>query len=426
MALVLYRCLLILVSPLIVLRLLWRGRAAPAYRDRRCERFGRVPAAVAERVKGAVWFHTVSAGESIAAAPVIRAFHERHPEQPLLVTTMTPTGAAQVERLLGDIAVHLYAPYDFVSANRGFLDAVQPKACVLMETELWPNWLRQLDARSVPALLVNARLSERSARGYGRVSALMRPMLQSLDAVACQYPAHAQRFIGLGAPADRVSVLGSVKFDVDVPEESAKRCARWRAAFHLPAGNIWIAASTHDGEDAIVLAAHALVRKAVPAAVLVLVPRHPERFDAVAQLAGADAVRLSSSSSAAAPAVLIGDTMGDLLHLYGLSSAAFVGGSLIDAGGHNPIEAAVHGQSLIMGPHRYNFEQVCAQFETAGCLTEVDSAQALAAQVLRCFEDPGYADGQAALARSTVAANRGATGRLVELLDRRLVAVTAQ
>ncbi len=429
MALFFYRLLLLLALPVVAGRLIWRGREAPAYKLRRAERFGSVPADVAAHARGGVWIHAVSAGETIAIAPVILRLLDEFPQLPVLVTTMTPTGSEQVQRLLGGKVAHCYAPYDFDFAVDRFLAAVQPKLALFVETELWPVWLRRLERMGTPAMLINARLSEKSMQGYQKVSALTRPMLDRLTLIACQYPAHARRFEALGVSKERIRTLGSVKFDLELPQDLQARLDRWRIELGLADRPVWLAASTHAGEDEIVLAAHKRVLQVQADAVLIVVPRHPERFEAVAALAGPEARRLSRSDDAAdrvTTNVIVGDTMGDVSALLGLSSIAFIGGSLVPSGGHNPVEAAIHGQSIVMGPHRFNFEQVCESFARAGCLHLVEGADGIAGQVLRCFRSEEHRNEQAQLARQVVEDNRGATAALIEILRPEITRIAAQ
>ncbi len=413
----LYLLLLLLAWPWVRIRLRWRARREPAYGERIGERFGRVPPDIGS---APVWFHTVSAGETIAAAPIVAALAGAFPGQRLLVTTMTPTGSAQVRARLGTRVDHCYAPYDFPWAVRRFYDRVQPRMLVLMETELWPNLIAQAARRGVPVLLVNARLSERSARGYARLGGLTREMLTGLRWLACQYPDHARRFVALGAPPDRVLVHGNVKFDVTLPDDHRDRVAALRARFGMGAGPVWIAASTHPGEEAEVLVAHDLIRAACPGARLVLVPRHPARADAVAALCQArslDCARLSAPGSGdAGAAVVLGDTMGELLYLYGLAGAAFVGGSLNGGGGHNPIEPALCGIPVVMGPDLFNFADVVEPFLARDCLRLVTDAATLAGVVGEWLGDAERARALGAAARAVVADNRGASARLEALL----------
>ncbi len=420
----LYWILLLLARPLVRLRLAYRARRDPAYGERIQERFARLPDGLP---RGSIWFHTVSAGETIAAAPIIVALSDRHPDVPVLVTTMTPTGSAQVARLLGDRVVHCYAPYDFPAVVARFFEQTAPRLLVLMETELWPNMLREAVHRQVPALLVNARLSERSAAGYARVGALTRNMLESLRFIACQYADHAERFLALGAPVDRVSALGSVKFDVRLPADHGERVGTLKDRWALYDRPVWIAGSTHPGEEEIVLTAHQQLKARFPGLLLILVPRHPERRSEVGALIDRLGFSQAWMSEVDAPTnrdVVLGDTMGELLYLYGLADVAFLGGSLVSVGGHNPIEAAVCRLPLIMGPETFNFPDVVAAFGEAGCLHLVSDADSLAECVSGYLEDESTRQAAGAKAADVVGRNRGATERLLELLSAEVRAAT--
>ncbi len=439
----LYRVLLLLAYPLVRLRLHWRARREPEYGERIEERFGWVPASVP---RGVIWFHTVSAGEASAAAPIIAELRGRYPDTPFLVTTMTPAGSEQIRNRFhgqsarGDVSedgdraprpvAHCYAPYDFPCAMARFFDRVQPRLVVLMETELWPNLLARAGADRVPTLLVNARLSARSAAGYRRLGGLTRAMLGGLTMIACQYPEHADRFLALGAAPDRVDVLGSVKFDLALPADAAERVAALRRRWDLHGRRTWIAGSTHPGEDAVVLDAHRRLCRQIPGARLLLVPRHPSRCGAVAALCRAQGFSVARQSETALdPAgadVIIGDVMGQLLYLYGLSEVAFLGGSLVPVGGHNPIEPALWGQPLLTGPQVFNFSDVAGRFADAGCLTIVTDAEALAAELGRYLADDVVRGKAAAAARQVVAQNRGASQRLLALLGTQIDAAIAQ
>ena len=421
-----YSFLLLLARPLVRLRLAYRARRDPAYGERIQERFARLPEGLPE---GAVWFHTVSAGETIAAAPIILALADRHPDVPVLVTTMTPTGSAQVARLLDDRVAHCYAPYDFPGVVTRFYDRLSPRLLVLMETELWPNMLREAARRGVPALLVNARLSERSARGYGRIGALTRSMLTSLRFIACQYADHAERFLALGAAADQVGALGSVKFDVRLPADHGERVRALTADWSLDGRPVWIAGSTHPGEESVVLAAHQQLKARFPELLLILVPRHPERRGEVGALidqAGFSQAWMSEVSAPVGRDVVLGDTMGELLYLYGLADVAFMGGSLISVGGHNPIEAAVCRVPLVMGPETFNFPDVVAAFGEAGCLHLITDATSLADRVGAYLDDETARQAAGRRAAGVVERNRGATERLLELLSAEVRAATGR
>lgn len=422
----LYQMLLVFAWPAVRLRLYWRARREPAYGERIAERYGRVPARVR---RGAVWFHTVSAGETIAAAPLIGELAAAFPERPFLVTTMTPTGSAQVAARLGDRVDHCYAPYDFPWAVRRFFARTEPCLLILMETELWPNLIAEAARRGIPVSLVNARLSERSARGYRRLGALTRGMLERLRWVACQYPEHARRFAALGVPEDRLLVHGSVKFDVALPADHGARVRELRARWSLDNAPVWIAASTHPGEEAMALTVHQRLRGAHPDARLLLVPRHPTRAEAVLRAcreAGFDAVCVSTPSAADTSAsVILGDTMGELLYLYGAADLAFVGGSFFGRGGHNPIEPALCSVAAVMGPDVFNFSDVVAAFRAADALQLVADQAALGDAVCGAFDDIRGRRERGLRAHRVVAANTGARARLRALLAREIGAAAA-
>ena len=392
-------------------RLYWKARLAPGYAERIGERFG----SVRERPDGVIWFHTVSAGETNAAAPTIRAVQERLPDLTFLVTTMTPTGSARVRALLGDVAEHCYAPYDYPWAVARFLRRARPKALVLMETELWPNMIERTAASGAEVYLVNARLSERSHRGYRRLGWLTRPMLKRLAHVVCQYEDTAARFRDLGAQA--VTAIGSVKFDGQPPPDHFGI-----EGLDFGAAPVWIAGSTHAGEEEIVLDAHLRLLARFPELRLILVPRHPERAAETMRLVqrhGLTAGRLSTRETD--KQVLIGDVMGTLAHLYAHADLAFVGGTLDDTGGHNPIEAAIHGVPMLVGPARFKIEEVCARFLAAGCMHPVATATDIANAAGELLADPERRLAEGEQARAVVAANRGAQQKLVELLCQWLV-----
>lgn len=403
----LYNLLLLLALPWVCARLFWKSRREPAYRHRIGERFGALPWTLPARC---IWFHTVSAGEANAAAPVIRALREHFPTRPLLVTTMTPAGSARVTALLGDIARHCYAPYDYPWAVRRFLERVRPSALVLLETELWPNLVRQTASSGADVFLVNARLSERSYQRYRRIGSPVREMLRDLRAVVCQYEDTAERFRALGATA--VEVTGSVKFDADLPPD------RFGVdSLSFGAAPVWIAGSTHAGEEEIVVDAHIRLRNSHPDLRLILAPRHTARVPTVLGLLrakGATAALLSSRETDAS--VLVADVMGTLPHLYGLADVAFVGGSLDRTGGHNPIEAAWHAVPMLMGPARFKIEEIWARFDAAGCAHEVGCAADIVAEVGALLDDPARRAQEGKRAQAVVTANRGARDALVDKL----------
>ena len=404
--------------PFVWLRLWIRGRRDPAYRERRGERLGFVPATLPRQV---VWFHTVSAGETLGAVPLIRAIKRVIPDVPFLVTTTTPSGSAEVRKHLGMEVEHCYCPYDFPKAVRRFMDSVEPRALVLMETELWPNIIRECRRRNVPVYLVNARLSERSATGYQRLTALMGSVLTNLTHIYCQYQDTAERFAALGVERENLSVTGSVKFDLQIPPDIDSQRAEFKNNWQF-GKRIWIAGSTHPGEEEVVLQAHKRLLQQHRDLSLIMVPRHPPRASEVVRLAktyGFDVAMLSSDPTPSD--VLVGDKMGTLIYLYAVAEVAFVGGSLDDTGGHNPIEAAIHGVPMIMGPNRINFAQVVQRFEAAGCLHSADNVDELTNCVDALLKDAGQRGVEGYAARQVVSNNRGAIERVSTDLSRRLL-----
>ncbi|PAU60792.1 3-deoxy-D-manno-octulosonic acid transferase [Pseudomonas sp. PIC25] len=415
----LYTLLFHLGLPLIALRLAWRAWRAPAYARRIGERFGfGLPAVSA----GGIWVHAVSVGESIAAAPMIRALQARHPGVPITVTCMTPTGSERIRALFGDSVRHCYLPYDLPWAAARFLDRVQPRLAVIMETELWPNHIHACARRDIPVALANARLSERSARGYARFAKLTAPMLAEMSWLAVQTEAEAERFRRLGARAETVSVTGSIKFDLTIDPALLERAALLREQWGLNGRPAWIAASTHAGEDEVVLAAHRQVLQRHPEALLILVPRHPERFNGVFELCRREGFATERRSTGVAVTgqtqVLVGDTMGELLFLYALADQAFVGGSLVPNGGHNLLEPAALGKPVLSGPHLFNFLDIAAQLRDAGALCETDDAPALAETLLQLWDEPACAERMRAAGLAVLQNNQGALQRLLDGLDR--------
>ncbi|WP_447594381.1 lipid IV(A) 3-deoxy-D-manno-octulosonic acid transferase [Aquipseudomonas campi] len=417
----LYTLLLHLLLPIIVLRLFWRAWRAPAYGRRIGERFA---FGLPPMRQGGIWVHAVSLGESIAAAPLIRELLARYPHLPITVTSMTPTGSERIQALFGERIQHCYLPYDLPWACTRFFRHVQPRLAVIMETELWPNHIHQCAKHGVPAALANARLSERSARGYARFHKLTAPMLADLSLIAAQTHVEAERFRQLGARDSCVQVTGSIKFDLSVDAELPRRATALRQEWSATERPVWIAASTHAGEDEVVLAAHRRLLADYPQALLILVPRHPERFVAVFDLCqreGFSTVRRSRGDAVTAQTtVLLGDTLGELLFLYALADLAFVGGSLVENGGHNLLEPAALGKPLLSGPHLFNFLEIAAQLSAANDLLEVSDAEMLYQHLANLFGEPDRAQQMAAGGLAVLQANQGSLERLLVGLERLL------
>jgi 3-deoxy-D-manno-octulosonic-acid transferase len=417
----LYTLLFHLGLPLLALRLWLRARKAPAYAKRIGERFAiGLPA----MQRGGIWVHAVSVGESIAAAPMIRALLQRYPQLPITVTCMTPTGSERIQALFANEPriQHCYLPYDLPWAAGRFLERVQPCLGVIMETELWPNHIHQCAKRGIAVVLANARLSERSARGYARFAGLTRPMLAEMSLFAVQTEAEAERFRALGARPECVTVTGSIKFDLTIDPQLLERASELREQWQASQRPVWIAASTHVGEDESVLAAHRQLLASHADALLILVPRHPERFDSVfalCQQQGFNTVRRSSRQLVdMSTSVLLGDSMGELLFLYALADSAFVGGSLVPNGGHNLLEPAALAKPVLSGPHLFNFLEIAAMLRNAQALVEVCDGVSLGAAVQRLFEHPQQARQMAEAGLAVMKANQGALNRLLEGIAR--------
>ena len=409
--------------PLLPLRLWWRGRHEPGYRRHIGERFGWYRGSVAEPV---YWIHAVSVGETRAATPLVQLLRAAYPASTLLLTHMTATGREAGQLLFGDQVRQAWLPYDAPFAVRRFFAHFRPAAGFILETELWPNLLAGAQASGTPLFLVNARLSERSARGYHRFACLARPMLARLSGVAAQSPADAARLAELGAPEPVVT--GNLKFDVTIPPALLELGAGLRIRFGA-SRPVWLAASTRDGEETLIL--DALAKHPLPGTLLVLVPRHPQRFATVAEMLSARGLPFArrSAGGAAVPsdvAVVLGDSMGELAAYYAAADVAFVGGSLLPFGAHNLIEPLAVGTPVLVGPHSFNFAEATAGAIEAGAALRVSDADAVIAAVDELFTDPARRQAMGLAARAFHAQHQGAAERLWEWLEPQLAASAAQ
>lgn len=415
---ILYVWLLRLLLPLALLRLAWRGLRNRDYWRRWGERLGWAPRLHGGDA-GVIWLHAVSVGETRASEPLVRALLARYPDHTLLVTTTTPTGSAQVRRSFGERVAHAYFPFDLPGAVARFLTRTRPTLLIVMETEWWPSLFHACRARGIPIAIVNLRLSPRAAARYARFAKLTRATLTQATLFAVQGEADAARVLALGAPRARVHVTGNLKFDFAPPPELAARAQALRASFG--ARPVWIAASTHAGEDEAVLAAHAQLRQAFADLLLILVPRHPERFVGVARLAQAAGFRIAQRSEQGAiagdVAVLVGDTMGELVLLLASADCAFVGGSLVASGGHNILEPMAVGVPAVVGPHMFNFADIDALAREAGYCERVHDAHELAAAVGRLLREPALRQERVRRGADLLARNRGAVDRTLALLE---------
>jgi 3-deoxy-D-manno-octulosonic-acid transferase len=413
-----YTALFYLLLPLIVLRLWWRGRRAPAYRQRIGERFGYFSQIVTPH---GIWIHAVSVGEVIAAAPLVRALRRNHPELTLIVTTMTPTGSERARALFGAEIFHVYAPYDVPNCIGRFLQRVRPQMLIVIETELWPNTIHACAQRGIPVVLANARLSEKSARGYRKFAAITAPMLRALTKVVAQNTADGDRFVALGLPSQNLVISGSIKFDIALVAELIARAQQTRTQWG-DGRFIWIAASTHAGEDEIVLQAHRRLRARRTNALLILVPRHPERFNDVALLIERNGFNFRRRSHAEPIGdnvdVVLGDTMGELLYLYGCADCAFVGGSLVARGGHNTLEPAAWGLPIVTGRSDFNFHEISALLQRESALVIVNDVEELANELIALSDSIELRRQRGAAAKRVVENNRGALQKLVQEIER--------
>ncbi|WLS78857.1 lipid IV(A) 3-deoxy-D-manno-octulosonic acid transferase [Erwinia pyri] len=413
----LYTVLLYLIQPLIWLRLWLRGRKAPAYRKRWAERYGYC----AGKVKpDGILLHSVSVGETLAAVPLVRALRHRYPAMPITVTTMTPTGSERAASAFGKDVHHVYLPYDLPGSMNRFLDNVNPRLVIIMETELWPNMIALLHQRKIPLVIANARLSARSAKGYKKLGKFMQQLLQRITLIAAQNEEDGERFISLGLKRSQLTVTGSLKFDISVTPELAARAITLRRQW-APRRPVWIATSTHEGEESIILEAHRKLLARFPSLLLILVPRHPERFSTAREMTQKAGFSYTLRSSGEIPSgstqVVIGDTMGELMLLYGIADVAFVGGSLVERGGHNPLEAAAHAIPVLMGPHTFNFKDICAKLSQADGLITVTDADSLDKEIGTLLTDEDYRLYYGRHAVEVLHQNQGALQRLLQLLE---------
>jgi len=418
----LYNLLIRCAVPFVYAAILWRALRDRHYRRGLSERlgFGRpLPAS-------SIWLHAVSLGEMSAAAPLARALRLRFPEIPLVLTTATPAGRARAEALFEGEADIRYLPYDTPGSVRRFLERTRPCAAIIMETELWPNLLRECERRGIPVLLASARLSSRSVSRYQRFAGLFAGVFGKNLLIAAQSAEDAARFKSIGVPAEQTFVAGNVKFDLTM-DPGIVDAGRAQRASYADMRPVWIAGSTHAGEEEQLLDAHASLLESSPNAVLLLAPRHRDRFAAVADLlarrgvrfarrsrslSGEEAPRLSSDTP-----VLLVDTLGELATLYASADVAFVGGSLAPVGGHNLLEPASLGLAVLTGPSHFNAEEIAQSLLVRGAALEVNSAEDLAAALQKLLAEPETRARMGIIGKEIIAANRGSVVRLVALIE---------
>jgi 3-deoxy-D-manno-octulosonic-acid transferase len=413
----LYSLVIRLALPASLYYLIWRGLRQREYFDRWSERFALyrgTPCA------DCLWLHAVSVGEVNAAIALVEALRARHPGRELLVTTTTPTGSARVRALWGDTVRHVYLPYDLPGAVRNFLEHFRPAIALVMETEIWPNLFAELQRRGIPAIIANARLSERSLRGYRPIAPLVRAAMATIDQVAAQSEADADRYRKLGAPAARVHATGNLKYDIPLAEHLPEQAREWRARWGSMRP-VWIAASTHPDEEAAVLLAHRAGLAAWPQALLLWAPRHPERFAAVASGAARAGLRVATRRADTLPGadseVFVIDTLGELMSFYAAADVAFVGGSLQEVGGHNLLEPAALGVPALVGPHTFNFQDITALLIATGAVERIADGESLGRTLCEWLRAPEERVRRGEAGRERIAAERGALARTLELVE---------
>jgi 3-deoxy-D-manno-octulosonic-acid transferase len=412
----LYSVLFFLLTPFIILRLLWRSIKAPDYRKRWGERFGWYQNNTRQ---GVIWIHAVSVGEAEAVFPLIKRFKISKPHIPILVTTTTPTGSARVKAVLAETVQHVYLPYDLPFVAERFLQTFQPILAVIMETELWPNLFHGCGIHKIPLCVINARLSEKSTTGYRKLPSLIQPLLANVSQIAAQSQEDAQRFIAIGTNPGQVTVVGNIKFDLDIPD------ATIQAGFGLKTNEftgrfVWLAASTHRGEEQICLEVYKVLKLKIPELLLVFVPRHPERFVEVEGLCNSNNLlvitRTSKRSCNQETDVYLADTMGELKMLYAAADVAFIGGSLVPVGGHNLLEAAVVGVPVLFGSCMANFKEISEKVLAHNAAVQCGDQAAIIAAIQLIYSDNDYRNVIITNGKAFVSQNRGALDKLYDML----------
>jgi 3-deoxy-D-manno-octulosonic-acid transferase len=411
----LYSCLFYLLIPVILARLIWRGKNAPAYRCRWSERFAFYDQKIALNV---IWFHAVSVGEAEALFPLARKMQQQFPDVKLLITTTTPTGSARVKAVMPTVE-HVYLPYDIPFAVNRFMRHFKPKIAVFMETEIWPNLFAYCGKNKVPLYIINARLSEKSTAGYQKIPGFIASTLAHVTLIAAQTEDDASRFITVGARPELVRTLGNIKFDIEVSDEIIHQGLELKK--NLFSGRyVWIIASTHKDEELIFLEIYTKLKLKIPELLLVIVPRHPERFDDVRTMCEqrqlSVVMRTSDEACNQSADVYLVDTMGELKMLYAAADAAFVGGSMVPVGGHNLLEAAAVGTPVLFGPFMANFKEIAEGMLRQQAAIQCQNENEIMSAIITLYENPVYSEVLVDKARQFVLQNQGAMTRIFENL----------
>ncbi|MFT3741869.1 MAG: lipid IV(A) 3-deoxy-D-manno-octulosonic acid transferase [Gammaproteobacteria bacterium] len=401
-----YTIIFYLISPYIFLRLWWKGRKTPGYRQNWAERLGYAP-----ELPSCIWLHAVSVGELLAAKPIVMALQKHYPQTPIVLTGMTATGRALAQPLCNQMVHYTYVPYDFPSAVRRFLQRSKPHLAIIMETELWPNLIYETAAQRIPIVIANACLSEKSFRGYQKIPAIVKPMMDAISLIGAQTAIDRERFIQIGANPDKTLVWGSIKFEVIVPQALVTAGREARQAWSQPRPVV-IAASTHAPEEKIALQAFQILRKNFPDALLIVVPRHPQRFDEVAELCrkqGFKTLRRSEQKTCTPDVdIFLGDSLGEMFFFYAMADVVFLGGSLLPLGGHNLLEPAALGLALTTGNQIFNIEEVVDLLKAQQALRVVANETELAQAWNELLTNPDLREAMGRGASAVVEKNRGA------------------
>lgn len=406
-----------LLLPFILFRLRRKARKNPAYLVRWQERLGVIKYPIAPN---GIWVHAVSVGESLAIVPLIIALRKKYPTLPITITNQTPTGAERIHSELGRCVTQLYAPYDLPLIVKKFLQKIKPKLLILVETELWPNYLHYCHQLGIKVILLNARLAQSSARRYGFMSSLTRKMLANIDMIAAQTQEDALRFQALGMPVKYIDITGNIKFDRIIPYDLPQKAHMLRQCWGEKKF-IWVAASTHAMEEKLILKSFAIIKEKIPDLLLILVPRHPERFQEVYDLCRHDWIvkfRSQYQTFDSQTQIIVGDSMGELLLFYAASDLAFVGGSLVKKGGQNPLEPALVNKPIIVGPYTDHFHHIIKQLEQCGALLIVKDFIELAHTVITLFNDISQRNRMGRSASDFTLKNKGALQKQLNLIER--------
>ncbi len=415
-----YTLLFYLLTPFVLLRLYWRGFKAPEYRKRWGERLAIYHTKYPDNV---IWIHAVSVGEAEAVFPLVEKLQEQYPSDRVLITTTTPTGSARVRAVLGDTVSHVYLPYDLPGVVCRFLNTFRPKIAIIMEKEIWPNLFAQVGEQKIPLFIINARLSVNSARGYKKISGLIVPALAHVTAVATQTQEDRERFIEIGSAEQKTAVKGNIKFDVTIPEDVI-------AEGHILKRNlfserfVWIIASTHKGEDEIFFNIYKRLKQYIPELLLLVVPRHPERFNAVKHTAEQQQLktimRSSESACATETDVYIADTMGELKMLYAAADIGFIGGSMVPVGGHNILEPLTVGLPVMFGPYMINFKEIANNVLSLQAAIQCQDSDEIIETVMRLHGGTAFRQQLIEKGAKFLNSNQGATTRIIDMLERYL------